>query len=289
MNEYHFSAELAKQYGLDEAIMLHNFAYWVQKNTLEERNIHDGRTWTYNTQEAFTTWFPWWSRRQIQRVLASLKKQGALLTGDFNTDPMDRTTWYALSDAIIDYYDIPLPVTAIRAEPQERSFAEVRQPGSTAPSEGALQCTEPCGGANETGQIDAPNGATLYNVTKKKHKEKTNTLSDLLSDGEQAERFKQFWKAYPRKEKRKEALRIWMKLSPDDALFQRIMHGLSTYLRSPQWRDERGGFRKQYIPQPTAWLNGERWEDDIIAGEAGGRAAPEGPQRIDPGEGYRYV
>ena len=33
MNDYHFSAELAKRYGLDEAIMLHHFAYWVQKNT----------------------------------------------------------------------------------------------------------------------------------------------------------------------------------------------------------------------------------------------------------------
>ena len=50
MGEYHFSAELAKRYGLDEAIMLHHFAYWVQKNTIDGRNIHDGRAWSYSTQ-----------------------------------------------------------------------------------------------------------------------------------------------------------------------------------------------------------------------------------------------
>ena len=54
MREYHFSAELAQRYGLDEAIMLHNFAYWVQKNTLDRRNIHNGRAWTYNSQDALT-------------------------------------------------------------------------------------------------------------------------------------------------------------------------------------------------------------------------------------------
>lgn len=289
MNEYHFSAELAKQYGLDEAVMLHNFAYWIQKNTLDHRNIYDGRAWTYNTQEAFTDWFPWWSRRQIQRILSSLRKQGAILTGDYNTDPMDRTTWYALSDEIIDYYDVPKPVTAGRAEQQEISRPDAQEDVPQSPRKDALQNTEPCCGASETVRIDDLNGATKYNVTKKKHKEKTNTPSDLQSDGAQEARFKQFWKAYPRKEKRKEALRLWMKLNPDEALYRRIMGGLSAYLESPQWRDEKGGFRKQYIPQPTAWLNGERWEDDIITGGAGNRGGPEPPKRIDPGEGFRYV
>lgn len=36
----------------------------------------------------------------------------------------------------------------------------------------------------------------------------------------------------------------------------------------------------------STWLNGERWEDELPSNDRGG---PEGPQRIGPGEGYRYV
>ena len=103
MNDYHFSAELAKRYGLDEAIMLHHFAYWVQKNTIDGRNIHDGRAWSYSTQDALAEWFPFWSRRQIQRILKSLEEQSAVIKGQFNGNRMNRTMWYSVVDSVLDY------------------------------------------------------------------------------------------------------------------------------------------------------------------------------------------
>lgn len=90
MGEYHFSAELAQQYGLDEAIMLHNLAYWMRKNALDGRNIHDGQVWTFSSLEAFTEWFPFWSVKQIRRILASLEQQALIQKGNYNkraTDP----------------------------------------------------------------------------------------------------------------------------------------------------------------------------------------------------------
>lgn len=156
MREYHFSAELARQYGLDEAVMLHHLAYWVQKNTLDGRNIHDGRAWTYNSQESFQEWFPFWSRRQIQRVLKSLEEQQAIIKGNYNVKPMDRTLWYTLSDGVLAHYAIRPP-----AEPQT---------GQSTDRNGAMDGTEPCDGTHET----------VPAIPKSKHKEKTK---ETHSDG----------------------------------------------------------------------------------------------------------
>lgn len=97
MGEYHFSAELAQQYGLDEAIMLHNLAYWMRKNALDGRNIHDGQVWTFSSLEAFTEWFPFWSVKQIRRILASLEQQALIRKGNYNKRATDRTTWYTIT------------------------------------------------------------------------------------------------------------------------------------------------------------------------------------------------
>jgi len=95
---YSFAVEHAQQYGVDEAIMIHNFQFWITQNLANNRHQHDGRTWTYNSQEAFTKLFPFWSRRQIERILKSLGKQEILITGNYNNLNYDRTTWYAFKD-----------------------------------------------------------------------------------------------------------------------------------------------------------------------------------------------
>lgn len=66
--------------------------------------------------------------------------------------------------------------------------------------------------------------------------------------------FDDFWKAYPKKVKKKTALDIWKRKKPDAKVLvadiqKRLQHDL-------QWRE---GF----IPHPTTYLNGERWNDDI--------------------------
>ena len=80
--EFHFNAELAKQYGVDGAIFLHCMAFWVAKNRANGRHYHEGRYWTYNTLEALSKLFPFWSRRQLERIINGLKEAGALLAGN---------------------------------------------------------------------------------------------------------------------------------------------------------------------------------------------------------------
>lgn len=73
--------------------------------------------------------------------------------------------------------------------------------------------------------------------------------------------FSTFWKAYPKKVKKKKAWNIWCKLQPDTALVSVIMDALDKQKRSDRWRREDG----RYIPDPTTWLDGQRWEDELPA------------------------
>lgn len=69
--------------------------------------------------------------------------------------------------------------------------------------------------------------------------------------------FDAFWKAYPRKIAKQDALTAWNKIAPTSELVDRILAAVDEQKRSDQWR---GG--TQYIPYPATWLNGGRWDDE---------------------------
>ena len=142
--EFHFNAELAKQYGVDGAIFLHCMAFWVAKNRANGRHYHEGRYWTYNTLEALSKLFPFWSRRQLERIINGLKEAGALLAGNFSEDRTDRTRWYALADCILEVYGESEPPISRNGE---MHFTDRGQP---------FHETVKCNKETVTYQIDPP-------------------------------------------------------------------------------------------------------------------------------------
>lgn len=98
---YQFDTDIAARYGVDEAIMIFYLSFWIRKNEANGKHFHDGRFWTYNSLEAFTKLFPFWSARQIRRILKSLEDKGVIVTGNYNTSAYDRTTWYGFGDCFI--------------------------------------------------------------------------------------------------------------------------------------------------------------------------------------------
>lgn len=100
---YCFNCEYAKRFGVDEAIMLENLIFWIKKNKANGKHFHDGRYWTYNSIKAFEELFPFWSKRQIERILKSLEKQNILYTGNYNKSHYDRTKWYAINEEAISF------------------------------------------------------------------------------------------------------------------------------------------------------------------------------------------
>ncbi|WP_236233664.1 phage replication protein [Pseudomonas tohonis] len=71
--------------------------------------------------------------------------------------------------------------------------------------------------------------------------------------------FDQFWAEYPNKTCKAKAKAKWEKLEVNQALFDQIMAGLRLQRASTAWVKDNG----QYIPHPTTWLNGERWNDEV--------------------------
>jgi hypothetical protein len=95
---YTFSVEYAEKYGINEAIMLHNFIYWINMNKANNKNYINGKYWTYNSSKAFIELFPFWTQKQIEYTISKLIEKKALIKDCFNEDKRDRTAWYTLSD-----------------------------------------------------------------------------------------------------------------------------------------------------------------------------------------------
>jgi len=96
--EYSFNIHIASVYGLEEAIMIKNFQFWIIKNQANGKHDHNGSYWTYNSVGSFEKVFPFWSKSQLSRILKSLIDQGALKVGNYNKSKYDRTRWYSFSD-----------------------------------------------------------------------------------------------------------------------------------------------------------------------------------------------
>lgn len=102
--KYTFDPVIAKRYGVEGAIIIENLYFWIMKNKANDKNYFDGDYWTYNSVKAFEELFPFWTKRQIERILKNLEKEGAIKTGNYNKSPYDRTKWYALNKMIYSIY-----------------------------------------------------------------------------------------------------------------------------------------------------------------------------------------
>ncbi|WP_278504171.1 hypothetical protein [Mitsuokella multacida] len=71
------------------------------------------------------------------------------------------------------------------------------------------------------------------------------------------ELFSKFWKAYPKKRDKAKAQRAFLKIKDIEKVFPIMMQALEKQKASADWQKDSG----QFIPYPTTWLNGERWED----------------------------
>ncbi|SEJ50112.1 helix-turn-helix domain-containing protein [Pseudomonas sp. NFR16] len=73
------------------------------------------------------------------------------------------------------------------------------------------------------------------------------------------EGFSVFWKLYPRKVQKAKAEAAWKKLGVTPEMLAVITAALARQVTSIDWLKSNG----QYIPHPTTWLHGRRWEDEL--------------------------
>ena len=115
--QHSFDTKIATEYGMAEAILLNNFAFWLTKKKANNQDCHDGYYWTYNSVKAFAELFPYLTANQIRRALEKLQKEGLLLTGNYNEKAYDRTLWYTLTEKAMELLGVDL-------KPDAEPFAE---------------------------------------------------------------------------------------------------------------------------------------------------------------------
>lgn len=67
--------------------------------------------------------------------------------------------------------------------------------------------------------------------------------------------FDQFWSIWPKKVAKDPAKKAFLKINLDDLLLAKILKAVRE--QSKNWKD------KQFIPNPSTWINQKRWEDEI--------------------------
>lgn len=239
---HHFNVEVAKEYGINAAIILNNIAYWVVKNEANDDNFVDGKYWTYNSVTAFNTLFPYMSPHQIRSAIEKLKTEELILTANYSQDRRDRTSWYTLTDkgrCICNIPQMHSPKTANASAESDKSYNSNIN-NNIAPDINADINTDNAPVSPENEQPHEP---------KRKKPETKN-------DG-----FGEFWAAYPRKDGKKRASDEWLKIKPNERLKLLILNAVKNSCQSAQWLKENG----QFIPMPSTYLRQRRWEDEGTA------------------------
>ena len=87
--------------------------------------------------------------------------------------------------------------------------------------------------------------------------------------------FDRFWLAYPKKQGKQTAQRVWARLKPSQELAGRMLAAIETAKQSEQWQREGG----RYVPAPATWLSAARWEDEPLP-----QAAPSPHEKYAQGQ-----
>ncbi len=78
------------------------------------------------------------------------------------------------------------------------------------------------------------------------------------NDQEYEAKFEKFYNKYPKKVKKQEVKKWFLKNKPSNELFSSMMNSLEQFRASKDWQKDGG----QFIPYPSTWLNQKRWEDE---------------------------
>ena len=105
---HHFNSEIAVKFGINVAIFLDQMAFWITKNRANNKHFYDGAFWTRNTAEAYTLIFPYWSSKQIRKIIADCEAFGLINIGNYNKVKYDRTQWYSLTEYAAKLLNIPI-------------------------------------------------------------------------------------------------------------------------------------------------------------------------------------
>ena len=277
MSYHMFNTQVAKRLGIVEAVLLHNIQFWIDKNRVNEKHFYKGKYWTYNSAKAFSELFEYLSDRQISRALKQLVDDGWLIKDNFNSNPFDRTNWYALTDKYYNEFmgqngvenscepihktkdaDLPKMVngktksgdsyidTDIKPDIKSTNINTSINTDSYAQTQKELADS-----LFDSFGCESENSDSAY-----KAKEKQDDLENLENE------FNQIWNLYPKKQDKQTALNSYLKARKGVKIalnskgntkapqsFETILQGVKNYLRANR------GVEIKFIKHLSTFLN----------------------------------
>lgn len=195
---------LACEVGLNEAILLGQIHYWLQRS----KNYRDGYYWTYHSYTGLREQVPFMSVSTIKRSIQRLEHDGYLISANYNKAGFDKTKWYRIDYSRID----ALPW------------------GQIDPTKGS-KWTDGRGQFEQTNTIDYTKTTTKTN----------NPLVGQLSTTELTRDFQDVWKQYPSKTGKQLALKHYVEWRCEDESHTNgyLLNRLTTYKSYLKSRDKK--------------------------------------------------
>ena len=240
---HQFKTALAKLYGIEEAILINHFHYWIKENKANDRNLFDGRYWTFNTQKAYADLFPYLSEGRVKRTINNLVEKGILMKGNYNANQYDRTNWYAFTDeglAIVQNYYIEEPIMA-------NGRAETGRPiPNNKPNNKTYISFTPSDEGTDGGLFDDSDKDSGFATMTMLSSEKLPSMAQPATPT--AEEFDDLWLMYERKGSKAKAKQEFCKLTADEVATMRCH--IPAYIQSRPEKQYRQDFER-YIKHKT--------------------------------------
>ena len=119
-----FNINVACIVGERKAILLKEQYGWCLKNLHNDRNIHAGHAWTYNSAKAYAQKFPYWNPKSISRWLKEMENEGWIASANLNKVAFDRTKWYTVN---FRRYDMAVTGCDMKSEDIETWKKEIKK------------------------------------------------------------------------------------------------------------------------------------------------------------------
>lgn len=98
MAETFYESE-AITYGLEQAIIIGKFRRWLRYHLHNGQDIDQGRPWCKNSLPAICEECPWWTEKQVRRILDKMRESGVLVSEQ--RPGYDRTFWWTFGDQML--------------------------------------------------------------------------------------------------------------------------------------------------------------------------------------------
>ena len=223
---------LARLVGLNEAIILQQVHYWLQRSS----NIKDGHRWVYNSYPNWYKQMPVWkSETTMRTAFKRLEKQGLLITANYNKAGFDKTKWYRIDYDKLSSLENKLP-SAKNWQTTSQNLAD---------------------GTAKNWQT---NTKRLPETTSENNNKHSASHSNAQSVSQLEKEFEKVWSKYPNKKGKKQAFnhyKAWRKASAkhtNEYLLDQLNKYLTYCQQNNSWYHPMNG---------STWFNG-RFDDVLI-------------------------